>query len=373
MSSKPKLPPPKSASSAKPPGSAASSSAAAASASAPNPDARFAALSYDPKYSAGSRKSAGQKKVLVDERFKAMFEDDAFGKGVGGKIDKYGREVTQRSRPEMERYYTLEQDTRHELLSRMARGELPAQGASSGSSGSETSDEDDEQEEGVPTSVIDEAVVELGEASGSRLAILNCDWDKIRAVDLFSILQSFLPATGGVLRSVRIYPSEFGLKRLAEEERDGPKMHSSAAAPQSEAQDSGEEEGHADQQEQPQEQQGEGAGYDPEILRAYEKDRLAYYFGVATFDSIATASAVYDQCDGVEFEHSSVTLDLRFVPDGTDMSTPVRDEATEVPDNYSPLDFVAKSLQSSKVELTWDEPEFDRRKLERWDKDKFSK
>lgn len=49
-----------------------------------------------------------------------------------------------------------------------------------------------------------------------RLAVCRCDWDKVRAVDILVLLQSFVPATGAIL-SVTVYPSRLGQQRLEEE------------------------------------------------------------------------------------------------------------------------------------------------------------
>lgn len=38
----------------------------------------------------------------------------------------------------------------------------------------------------------------------------------------------------------------------------------------------------------------------------------------------------------------------------------MRDQASSIPDEYTPPEFVSQALQSSKVRCTWDEPELER-------------
>ena len=54
-----------------------------------------------------------------------------------------------------------------------------------------------------------------------RLALVNCEWQQIQAVDILTILRSFCPASGEVKR-VTVYPSDFGLQRMKEENVIGP-------------------------------------------------------------------------------------------------------------------------------------------------------
>ena len=54
-----------------------------------------------------------------------------------------------------------------------------------------------------------------------RLAVCNMDWDKLRAVDLFALANSFKPPTG-VIQRVSIFVSDYGKERIEREEREGP-------------------------------------------------------------------------------------------------------------------------------------------------------
>ena len=48
-------------------------------------------------------------------------------------------------------------------------------------------------------------------------------------------------------------------------------------------------------------------------LRKYELDRMKYYFGVITCDTAFTARHIYDKMDGMEYEHTGLKIDLRYI------------------------------------------------------------
>ncbi|XP_029668933.1 ESF1 homolog [Formica exsecta] len=182
-----------------------------------------------------------------------------------------------------------------------------------------------------------------------KLAICNMDWDRIRAVDLMILLNSFLP-TGGLIHSVIIYPSEFGQKRMKEEEISGPiELRSEDVNSEGEIGDDNEE----------------GATYHMEKLRQYQLNRLKYYYAVAEFDSAETANKVYIECDGIEYESTATRLDLRFVPNDMTFDQEPKEICTEIPElaKYEPRQFTTTALQQIKVQLTWDETNVDRQEF----------
>ncbi|XP_015184806.1 PREDICTED: ESF1 homolog isoform X2 [Polistes dominula] len=190
-----------------------------------------------------------------------------------------------------------------------------------------------------------------------RLAVCNMNWDRIRAVDLMVLFHSFLPS-GGIIHSVTIYPSEFGLERMKEEEIKGPVELVDDKIEEEEQGGHSESESDSDSNE-------EGSSYHMEKLRKYQLNRLKYYYAVLECDSAETANKIYTDCDGIEYECTATRLDLRFIPDDMTFDQEPREVCTELPEisKYQPRQFVTTALQQAKVQLTWDETNPDREEL----------
>ena len=151
---------------------------------------------------------------------------------------------------------------------------------------------------------------------------------------------------GGSAESVTVYPSQIGLQAMADEEANGPRLE--GMKPVSVADGGSSDEGEDGEEETP----GE---FDPDVFRKYELGKLKWFFAIAVFDSVSTAEAVYKGCDGLEYEASGATLDLRYTPDHVQFSQQPREIATDVPLDYRPPTFANKAKSSSKVELSWDQ------------------
>jgi len=224
------------------------------------------------------------------------------------------------------------------------------------SSGEEDEEEAEEDEEELEFPDKQQPNVPLGEVT-ERIAVVNLDWDNIRAADLMAVFSSFLP-TGGRVMKVAIYPSEFGKERMEREETEGPPKEIFASS-KNDASEDEEEELDSDEEEEEIKKSmlksDDGEEFNSTKLRKYQLERLRYYYAILTFSSKDAAKHVYDLVDGAEYLSSANFFDLRFVPDDTDFDDDKpRDDCTRIPDGYKPNEFVTDALQHSKVKLTWD-------------------
>jgi hypothetical protein len=207
-------------------------------------DDRFSAMHTAPTFKKTSKDS---NKVKLDDRFGSVMTESRF-QGTQGKVDKYGRSTKtskKKSKKEMGELYADKEimekkkkpsEDRIDYLNRIARGEGGTD-SSSDSSSSQSSDSDNDSDSDSDTEininaaatkkgsvldvpVDDEEEVEFGEAT-KRLAIMHCEWEHMKAMDLFVVLQSFCPPNGKVI-AVTVYPSDYGLEEIAKEEALGP-------------------------------------------------------------------------------------------------------------------------------------------------------
>ena len=331
-----------------------------------------------------------------------MLRDDDFSRKAS--VDRYGRKIPKsRGREELKRFYRLEEseegldDEAHashvhastsKSLDGSRRGVFanerkydPARdggftSSEDGSSAEEDEDEGDEEEdkaEGVaavddgarehPDIHVEEATeVPMGEVS-PRIAVVNLDWDNVRAADLMAVFSSFCPSSGRVER-VTIYPSEFGKERLAREDIEGPASDVFARRNKREPDGLiGHDPADEDEDEEVVEktirksllQEDKGEEVDHAKLRRYQLERLRYYYAVLEISSVETAKALYEATDGTEYLTTANFFDLRFVPDDVSFEDDrPHDQCDAIPDGYKPNTFVTDALQHSKVKLTWD-------------------
>lgn len=338
-------------------------------------DERFKHVLSDPKF---RRIPKSERKVKIDKRFQSMFKNKNFK--VKYTVDKRGRPVKHSSSEDLKRYYELsseEEDSsdsegeestgkyvrapKNDELNERHPGDAAvtetvksklrdlnvdyARGEGRLYSESSSDDEDDEEEEEESESEVIEhnwgaldADAERTEEETRRLAACNMDWDRIKAVDLMVLFNSFLPP-GSCIESIKIYPSEFGKQRMKEEEIKGPiELVEKKIEDEEDANE-------------------EGSKYHMEKLRQYQLNRLKYYYAVITTDSKNTASKLYTDCDGMEYESSATKIDLRFIPDDMTFDEEPKDVCEKLPElnKYQPRFFTTTALQQAKVNLTWDE------------------
>ncbi|TGZ85270.1 hypothetical protein EX30DRAFT_368367 [Ascodesmis nigricans] len=338
-------------------------------------DPRFSVIHSDPRFAPTKRREA---KVKLDSRFASVLTDERFSAAPSAPVDKYGRRVgkgkKERQKEKLKEFYDFEDDEEESDSEESSDEEDedvkpkfdPARGEGiiDTSSSEDESDEEDEEGLGSDVEIHDQAEpaedVPAGEVS-RRFAVVNLDWDHVRAVDLMKTFSSF--ASGGKVKSVTIYPSEFGKERMEREDIEGPprEIFTSKKKEVDSSSDDSEDEDEKIKNSIIKEDKGEE--FDSAKLRAYQLERLRYYYAVVECDSLTTAKTIYDNCDGAEYEATANFFDLRFIPDDTTFDDEPRDSCSANPTDYRPQEFVTDALHHSKVKLTWDADDAQRKEV----------
>jgi hypothetical protein len=351
-------------------------------------DLRFSQVLNDPRFKSMRRK---EKKVQIDSRFKGMFTDKRFTSNSA--VDKRGFTVTDDSieKRHLKRVYDEEEDVKGDEEQKKVEKKVdeirdkPVQGQGEESDIDDDSDEEDDSEELSSSS--DESLSESEEAAlrqqtdldhnwaeldtnairsdatSSRLAVCNVDWDRLKATDIFVLVNSFKPENGSI-DSVRVYVSRFGRERMAEEAVKGPKELSDIKRRQEESDDEEQQDEKLLRGVVHQNEDDEMDEFTREKLREYQLKRLKYFYAVVECDSAETAEILYKELDGLEYESSASSFDVRFIPDSESFEEEeLRDECLAMPDmtSYERPVFISSALQQTKVQLTWDETDPERR------------
>lgn len=321
-----------------------------------------------------------------------MLHDEIFSNRA--KVDRYGRKLPKDvGKKELERYYRVKEDQERPVEdikveiglekanAKLSEGEISSSAEASSSEEDDDLDVSDEEEvfglldgqdangEGIP----------VGEVT-SRLAVVNLDWDNIRAEDLMAVFSSFVQNAGQIKR-ISVYPSDFGRERMEKEEMEGPpkeifagrKDETNTERRNPDYSEPDDEEDEVSSVEEDDEnikksllQEDAGQDFDSAKLRRYQLERLRYYYAVLVCSSSSVAQRIYEAVDGTEYLTTANFFDLRFIPDDVDFSSDKpRDECTRIPDSYRPNEFVTDALQHSKVRLTWDAEDGTRKEVQR--------
>ena len=338
-------------------------------------DPRFANIQTDPRFRLPSKKNTH---VQIDKRFAHMLRDESFSGRA--KVDRYGRKLPKNAgRKDLERYYRIadededgaegEGDEDNEVEKELERVNAEDEEDSSSSEDSSSDDNDlSEAEEEEVFGLLDEHEGENGIPKGevsSRIAVVNLDWDNIRAADLMAVFSSFVSSSGRIRRT-SIYPSEFGKERMEREEMDGPPkeifgqgvangVREEEGSSEGDDEEEGDDEAVDERIKKSILKEDQGQEFNSAKLRRYQLERLRYYYAVLECSSVSTAQAIYDAVDGTEYLTTANFFDLRYIPDDVKfLEDKPRDECERIPDGYRPNEFVTDALQHSKVRLTWD-------------------
>lgn len=347
-------------------------------------DERFSSRFTDPRFQLSTQLSRKPRDHSNphDELAAAARSDPRFARHFDSRARRNGKAAPPEDEDENEEATSHSESSEQHGSSDDADGDGPSlgEGGESGEEGEAEASADDDDD----VNAWEPEETEMIEAR-HRIAVVNCDWDHVRAVDLYAILFHALPL-GGQLKDVCVYMSEFGKKMIERERTYGPDLWYNPAEPgagddaegnavsepaveelpednyddddndDDNASSEAQSDGWQDDNPAMMEEEGEnGEVFSSGKYRKYEMDRMKYYYAVATFDSADTAAAVYQELDGMDIEASGVVLDLRYVDDEDTFERPVS-RADGIPPNFKPLSsFKAAALSQSHFRISWDQ------------------
>ena len=373
-------------------------------------DDRFKKIATDPKFKEIPKKI--RKVEVKDSRFTSMFTNKSFNEGL--EFDIYGRKHDKsqnNNKKELERYYMVEdaeenyqQDAEDEHISQgeISEGKIPEDDISGGIKDGEMDVEEEAQEaeeaeEGGlpdgeyesdtseefeqflqertnqtvedPFEEIEQKNIPTGDET-KRISVMNIDWENMRAVDLYVLFSSFCKGKAKV-EKVEIYPSEFGIKEMERERREGPSKEifeevkptkKNKKSQRKESEDSKLSNASDEHRqiihtldEAIDDQDNNQEGVNPLKLRKYELRKLRYYYAIVYCNTKEAALEIYNECDGMEIEKTQNFMDLRFVPDElVEFPYSAKEVCNKIPAEYNPKFHSNSALQHSNVKLTWE-------------------
>ncbi|KAF9234181.1 hypothetical protein BU15DRAFT_90074 [Melanogaster broomeanus] len=366
-----------------------------------------------------------QSKVVIDERFKNLLDDGKKGKkkgkANGGRVDKYGRTVSERQETDdLRRFYRLEREGQNTdgedemkasedtpaapFVLDYARGAVlnessDEEEASNRVTEGEDSDSDEDgfvtlgddpsqskttrakhpaEDDGELEVDLDEnTVAVLGAQAAAyaksipereedadvqktkRLAVVNLDWDYVQAVHLYKIFSSLVSSTAPLASATTDARMHPDRQKSANGKGGANVARGRVLSVRVYPSEFGKQ--RMDINEKTIYETGTGEDYDEDALRTYQLERLRYYYAIVECDTIEAAAHVYGELEGTELERSANVFDLSFVPDEMGFDDEPRDEATDLPNApYKAVEFVTDALRHSKIKLTWDEDDAER-------------
>ena len=334
-------------------------------------DKRFDKLFKDPKFKSIPKKV--RKVEVNDTRFSHMFTDNKFASHAD--TDEYGQKLKKSNyNKELEDFYTSNNIT-IEGKNKVSKKQVEEQSNSSfeyntdeyagENDESDTSQEfedfldqhvEEQNREVDAWDKYNDKEVPTGDVT-KKLAIMNLNWESINANDLFILFNSLSPKPN-MIKSVYIYPSEFGIKEKEKEVSSGPDKEIFKTNKNKEKDNIiiHSIDDYSNKIET-------NEGLDTSKLRAYELKKLKFYYAVVEFKSLKISNYIYENYDGMEIERTQMFMEMRFVPDDLEFPYKPRESCLKFPENYEQNIKPNRALDHSKVTLTWDQDDLKRQDL----------